>query len=421
MRKLRGIKTLIHDAVDATTYLVREGHESVARSALRFTSLVGVEGDAPARIDHARRLGTDGVLATVRGVNHLVGALSDAALDRFMDEAAISAPPIPMRSDITGDKAWVADAALGALNGLVGDHLASSDNALDMGMCARLYDLYWDEDTPIELADASHDLVILVHGLSATEWSWCLGAEQAWDDPAAHFGALLERDADVNAIYIRYNSGRSVQTNGAALAALLERLVAAWPVPVHTLTLIGHSMGGLVSRSACHEANLAGQAWPSLLRLVASLGTPHQGAPLARLGDLVTSGLGSVDLPATRIISAILARRSAGIHDLSTGELLADTSLDPDADADPERRVVPLLDHVRYAFIASTITQAADHPVGALLGDLLVRVESASGPRVQHTTFPIHTAHLGGLAHHHLQVAPAVYHQLLALIPHVAP
>src|SRR5205807_2429793 len=69
---------------------------------------------------------------------------------------------------------------------------------------------------------------------------------------------------------------------GADLATVLESLVGAWPVRVRRLILIGHSMGGLVIRSACHAATLAGCRWPALAGHVVTLGAPHHGAPLAK-------------------------------------------------------------------------------------------------------------------------------------------
>jgi alpha-beta hydrolase superfamily lysophospholipase len=32
---------------------------------------------------------------------------------------------------------------------------------------------------------------------------------------------------------------------------------------VSEIALVGHSMGGLVARSACHQAAEAGRSWPS--------------------------------------------------------------------------------------------------------------------------------------------------------------
>jgi pimeloyl-ACP methyl ester carboxylesterase len=51
------------------------------------------------------------------------------------------------------------------------------------------------------------------------------------------------------------------------------------------LTIIGHSMGGLVSRSACHYAAVAGHVWPAQLQKLIFLGTPHHGTPLKRGGQ----------------------------------------------------------------------------------------------------------------------------------------
>ena len=48
--------------------------------------------------------------------------------------------------------------------------------------------------------------------------------------------------------------------------------------------IIGHSMGGLVARSACHHGLAAGPTWPKVLRKLVFLGTPHHGSPLERGG-----------------------------------------------------------------------------------------------------------------------------------------
>jgi hypothetical protein len=43
-------------------------------------------------------------------------------------------------------------------------------------------------------------------------------------------------------------------------------------------------MGGLVARSALHQAAAAGQDWPGRVQRLVCLGTPHHGAPLERAG-----------------------------------------------------------------------------------------------------------------------------------------
>ncbi|MCB9698819.1 MAG: alpha/beta fold hydrolase [Alphaproteobacteria bacterium] len=393
MRRWRGLKALVHDAVDATADLVREGNDASHRQVRRVTDRIdGIAG--PARvIDGVVRLGTHTTVASVQAVNRVVEALTDVALDATVAvDPAPAEPPIPLRSDIVGSAAWIADAALAAVNGAVGDHLAARGNGLDLGMVLRLGDRYLDGG-PV---DVSGPVVVLVHGLATTEWCWALEAEAYHGDPAATFGSMLEADAGLTPIYARYNTGRAVAENGRTLAEQLEALVAGGAIT--RVVLVGHSMGGLVARSACDHAVRSGHRWLALVDLVVSLGTPHQGAPLARLGASATSGLLAIDVPTTQVLARVLAARSAGVRDLEHGD-------------------VPLLDGVRYAFLSATVTEDPEHPAGRWLGDLLVQVGSASGPRgVEERTFPIHTATFGGVMHHQLQCHPAVYRQLRELV-----
>ena len=392
MSRIRGAKSLLHDAVDATTHLVAEGHASVARAVRRVTSPVPALAAPVAAVDDVRDAVTTGVLATIRGVNRAVQLLTDLALDALVAEGG-EPPPIPLRSDLIGDRRLTADAATGLLNGLMGDRLGHP--GLDLGLTLRHGDRVLRGEAP---AGATPRAVVLVHGLATTEWCWSLQAEAWWGDPGLHFGALLERDAGLTPILVRYNTGRRVPDNGERLADALEELFGAWEV--EELTLLGHSMGGLVCRAAVLAGTRKGHAWVGRLRRVISLGTPHQGAPLARFSDAATAVLAAVDLPATRILSKILDVRSRGIRDLSWGTVDDDEA--------------PLHPDVAWHFIAGTLTEDAAHPVSHLLGDLLVRVPSAHGPAVERGSFTISTAHLGRVAHHHLQCHPDVYAQVRA-------
>ena len=114
-------------------------------------------------------------------------------------------------------------------------------------------------------------------------------------------------------MYVRFNSGRHVSENGRSLAALLDEVVAEWPVPVEQIALVGHSMGGLVARSAC----CAGGDWTALVTHTVSLGSPHLGAPLESAVHYASAALGVT--PETRPFAGFLRRRSAGIRDLRSG------------------------------------------------------------------------------------------------------
>lgn len=403
-RRLRGAKSLIHDAVSATTSLVGDGHDSTGRTTERAAALLGL--GEPARVANAlRKLATDGVLATVRGVNRVVEVVSDLGLDVALPGDEPAEAPVPMRADAMGSTPWLADALVGAVNGVVGDHLNARGNPLDLGLSLRVAPSAPSRQGPRKFA-------VFIHGLATTEWSWCLGADRLLGDAEANFGTLLERDAGYTPVFARYNTGRHVSDNGRDLAAALDRLVSE--ERIDELVLIGHSMGGLVARSATEIAD-AGQGWLPALRRVVCLGTPHRGAPLERFGHALTSALQAVDLPGTRIPAAILRARSHGIKDLRHGHVNdADwRGRDLDGPDTPLQDLwlrqgdIPLLPGVEYAFFAGALTDPA-HPISTVFGDLLVPVTSAEGD----STARVVTARFGGVLHHEIQVHPAVYEEV---------
>lgn len=420
MRRWRGLKSLVHRAVDTVVDLVDEGHESTARNVIRVTDVSAATREPARAVDAVRRLGTRGVLGTIKVVNRAVEKITDVGLDvaeaRFGGRAhAGLVPAVPMRSDVLKSADWIGDAGLGLVNAALGDYLHAHDNGLDMGMVLRAGDAYvvtLDRPTLAQaLPSASSRVVLFVHGLGTTEWSWCLEAEAYHGDPAATFGSLLERDTGITPIWLRYNTGCHVSENGRALAALLERFVAAYPVPLDELILVGHSMGGLVVRSACHYGSESKARWVGLVRRVISLGSPHHGAPLAKLGAVLTTVLGAIDLPGTLVTSRLLEGRSAGIKDLRHGSLVDEDWLGKDADAlDHEAgRRIPLLPDVAYSFVSATLTRDPAHPLGRLVGDLLVRLPSSEGAGLVEREFVIETERFGGVMHHQLQNHPAIY------------
>jgi pimeloyl-ACP methyl ester carboxylesterase len=310
--------------------------------------------------------------------------------------------------------------AIGAINAVAGDRLAErgSDLAIHMAVRDRGVDVECtDEAIARAFPTATSQIAVFVHGLGGTEEWWQRPARGRRTRALRHFGVGLREDAGLTPVYVRYNSGLHVSQNGAHLSALLESLIDAWPVAVQRLVLIGHSMGGLVIRSACQSGSDGNLGWPALTAHVVTLGTPHHGAPLAKAVHRAAWALRA--LPETRPIAQILDTRSAGIRDLRWGALHDDDWRDAGLSSfDDRRREIPLLPRCQHTFITATITVNRDHRVGWLLGDLLVRTESAGGRCREHViqVAPESVVHLGGLNHLNLLDHPQAYEALRAAL-----
>jgi len=257
---LRGLSKLGFDAALGVTDRVEQMHHTIARRPPLFGEAV----EGPAR-------GVAGlVYRGVRGTIRLTGEGADALLRMF--EGRESAESSPGR-----------DIALAALNGVIGDRLAATDNPLALAMRLRSNGRALDLNRAA-LADsfprATGRVVVLVHGGLRM-------SDLHWRRKDHDHGASLENDLEFTPVYLFYNSGLHVSENGRAFADLLEALIRAWPVPVEELVILGHSMGGLVARSACFYGERAGCAWRRSLRKLVFLGTPHHGAALERIGAWV--------------------------------------------------------------------------------------------------------------------------------------
>jgi pimeloyl-ACP methyl ester carboxylesterase len=300
---------------------------------------------------------------------------------------------------------------LGALSGLIGDELEREHSPLQQPMAVRAAGRVVAPDGDALAAAfprATGRVVVLLHGLMETEHAWGLAA----DREGGTYGSRLARDLGYTPVYVRYNSGRHISENGRSLAELLEAVTAAWPAALDEITLLGHSMGGLVARSAGDQAAEQGMTWVRQVRRIVSLGTPHMGAPLAQAVHYAGAALWA--LPETRPFGAFLRRRSGGIRDLRQGSLVDEDwrDRDPDALRAVACREVPLLDGVTHCFISSTITRSERHPLGRLLGDAIVLTPSAAGrSRSRRIGFQLGT-HVGQAHHLALLNHPAVYEQL---------
>jgi len=308
---------------------------------------------------------------------------------------------------------------LAALNGLAGHRLQGDLATLAIPMAVRA----GDRDLrlrPLDVAaafpDATSKLAVFVHGLAETEKVWM---PKTTDDNEVGYGPLLYSELGYTPIYIRYNTGRHVSENGRSLGRLLGDLLSAWPVSPDELLLVGHSMGGLVVRSACHYGEGAEQPWVPLVRHIAYLGTPHLGAPLAKAAGF--AGWALSRLPETRPFASLVNGSSDGVKDLRFGYILEDdwSGCDPDHCRRNHRHEVPLLESANHYVISATVASDPQSPFGAVVGDLLVQPASAHGRRRrrQHIPFPVeHGRSLGGLTHFHLVNHPQVWAQIRALL-----
>jgi pimeloyl-ACP methyl ester carboxylesterase len=315
--------------------------------------------------------------------------------------------------------------ALAVLNGGIGDRLLEDRSPLALGMTVRQdgSDVALEpEEMALTFATATPRVAVFVHGLIETEDAWVRPPLSSRRPARPSYGMLLRDDLGYTPVWVRYNTGRHVSDNGRALSQLLEELVAVWPVPIEELALVGHSMGGLVSRSATHVGELDGAGWVVPLRHVVCLGSPHMGAPLEKAANMAGWGLGR--LPETRALANIVNGRSVGIKDMRYGSCAEADWCECDADELLTDRCgdVPFVDHAAYYYIGATLFRAERHPVGHVLGDLLVRFPSASGKGKQRTIpFEVDRGrHLGGLNHFDLLNHPQVYDQLHSWLAAVA-
>ena len=265
------------------------------------------------------------------------------------------------------------DHSLAIVNGVIGDHLARTENPLATqfacmheGAALRMDRTSFAGAFP----GATPRVAIFVHGLMCTEEIWKL---PDGDD----YGTLLAADLGITPLRVRFNSGRAIADNGAALAAFCSQLAAVYPVPIEEIVLVGYSMGGLVIRSACHTAKLGDSAWLSLVRRAIYIGTPHHGAPLERAGRFIMRVLRSVPDPYTRLVADICDLRSDGLRDLGDANLTRDVCASPRGTSirDP-RHPIPLLPEIQHYLVAGAL---AESPWLALwFGDALVPIASAT-------------------------------------------
>ena len=349
---------------------VRAVHSAIARRTFAAVRLGVGPAVLPTQLMHdAIAAGTyASIVAACTGAAKAVGALTGSS--EVADDAVIEDDRRQSPSHTTYGAQTIA-----ILHGLIGDDMERTARVLAYPMSIRV------DGRPVPpqyralaaaFPDAGAHLVVFLHGLVETESAWRLGGRPT-------YGERLDSEADTTSIFLRYNTGRRIAANGADLSNLLEQIITAWPVRVHRITLVGHSMGGLVSRSAAHQAAESGRRWVDLLTDVFTLGTPHLGAPLAHGVHVAVAALAMT--PETRPFAHLLARRSAGIRDLIHGAITDEDghacysdSFDVGAAMD-----ISVPEGVRHHHASAVITGNPRNPVGIFVGDGLVRTDSAGG------------------------------------------
>lgn len=396
----RAAGDLAGDAVGSIAAIVSDVQSAVSNR---------VEAALPpvaAPVTTAQRALADAMYASIDvGQRLLTSGLSDVLARRGGPDAPpLSEHPLGAR-------------AAAVVNGLWGDRVAENQPALATRAGVRVngHDVLLEPETvAAAFPDAGPSLVVFVHGLVQDERAWGPRVAVGPDDDGRTYGDRLRDDLGLTPVYVRYNSGLHVSDNGKALSQVLEALVQAWPVPVEQVSLVGASMGGLVSRSACYYGDRDSLDWAAAVRKVITLGTPHFGAPLERGAHVIDIVLRM--LPETAPLSRILGSRSVGVKDLRYGNLVEEDWFghDPDEFLTDRATHVPFLDHATYYFVAATVTSDSAHPAGRLLGDGLVRYASASG---EHKTRRLpfehdNGFHLTGLHHLSMLNNPVVYAKL---------
>jgi pimeloyl-ACP methyl ester carboxylesterase len=427
MKRVRGFIDLVFDVVEETTNLVERTHDVVVeRTVRRFAPI------EPAKTTAHVVTGVQTVISsitfesirTINGITRVaVNAAADAAEAGLPEDTRDAELATPVRSTAAGTASWVADHAQASLNGFWGDAIARKNSRLDLGMTLRHHGRRLPttkEGFAAAFPEPTPKVCVFIHGLAATEWLWSLSSEAHYGDPDVTFGSRLLEDAGFTPIYLRYNSGLHISENGKRLASLLDEVVDAYPIPVDEIALVGHSMGGLVARSAAHYASTHGNRWVERLRHVACIGSPHLGAPLEKAVNVLTSVLRRVDAAGAQVPAELLDARSVGVKDLRYGYTVDEewAGKDPDAVFADARKNVPFVDGVGYYFVAATIFRDPAHPLGQLLGDLLVRLPSAAGQAPEPARrIPFNG---GGTVHgmNHVDIAshPAVYDVLRDLL-----
>ena len=385
---LRGTAQLACDATIGITSVVERMHGTILRVPLPVGPMRRRPDAGLAKL----------VYGSIRGTTRLVDRVIGTALDPWLE-------PTPSENESPEREALLA-----APNGAFGDHLARSDNPLALPMELRPAEsTQASTRSSLSPSASGHGArwLILVHGLCMNDRQWHRGGHD--------HGRELARAHGFRPVYLRYNTGLSVADNGAQFAETLEAFLQRHGRAEDEVVILGHSLGGLVARSAAGQARARRYRWAGQLRQLIFLGTPHAGSPVAAGGRAIDLALSLS--PYAAPLSRLTQARSEGLRDLHRG-LGADLSGLPEG-------VVP---HAIAGAIAGTLRERPGRPgqnlgqhlsqhLGQnLMGDGLVTVPSALARQRAGSGAagirPEHQRVLDGVGHFDLLSDRAVFDQL---------
>ena len=349
---LQGITRLITEATLGVTDLVEAMHKRIVHPPLLPST----------PIQHLITKIASITFKNIKSSTRFIGNSTDKALGKLN--------PLFREIETTDKK----EAIRSVLNGVIGDHLEENDNPLKIKMQFR----HQAKAIPLDsksiektYSNINGKILLMVHGS-------CLNDIQ-WTRKEHNHGAILSKELNKTPIYLNYNSGLHISTNGQEFNKLLEELVEHWPVPVEELVILGHSMGGLVSRSAYYYGKEQKQSWTKHLKKIIFIGTPHHGAPMEKAGNFLDVALESI--PYAKPFARLGKIRSAGVTDLRYGNLLDEDWQNKDRFKmqKDQRKNISLPEQVECYAIAGIAGKVTASKASKLLGDKMVTVKSALG------------------------------------------
>lgn len=350
--ELQGINQMISDATIGITDLVEAMQQRIVHPPFLPST-------------PAQKLVTDISSLTYKTIR-LATKLISGGLDKGLKQLQ----PLLSESQSSEGK----ETLLAALNGVIGDHLEEKQNPLAISMQFKFNGqaLILSKDNLTNVFPKQNNkLLLMVHGSCMNDLQW---KNEEYDH-----GLALANELNLTPIYLHYNSGRHISTNGKELNILLEKLVKSYNQPIESIFILAHSMGGLVSRSAIHYGFEKQQTWTTHLQKVIFLGTPHHGAPLERAGNYLDLILEKT--PYVKPFARLGKIRSAGVTDLRFGNLVDEDwkGLDRFEMRGDQRKHIPLPTEIDCYNIAATKGIENSNWKDKLVGDGMVQVKSALG------------------------------------------